>query len=160
MSMNVHSVHKNMVPHIATPCLFGCGLWPSLTLSRRTAWALDCCFAWTFGTVAVLAQGGGVDPPPRSRAVRGAHAVHTQCVGVVLWSQPRAKRGGLLQDPQRLRRPSLAASEEACQQHTICPGFVPNPTRCVPHGVHRAHARAPPSLLSLKTLLILQQTRV
>ena len=25
----------------------------------RTEWALNCCFAWTFGTAAVLAQGGG-----------------------------------------------------------------------------------------------------
>ena len=82
-SVIVHSVHHNIVPHITTPCgLVGGDVppWPTLPfpawLSRTalccrvcrarawaclsTGWALNRCFAWPFGTAAVLAQRGGV----------------------------------------------------------------------------------------------------
>ena len=82
MSVMVHSVHDHSVPRIATRCgLFGCDCrpWPTLpppawlsstVLCRRvcraqaraclsTGSALNRCFAWTFGTASVLAQGVG-----------------------------------------------------------------------------------------------------
>ena len=82
MSVMVHSVHDNIVPHSATPCgLFWCDFRPWLTLlfpawlscvmlccrvcgaqapaCLSTGWALNRCFAWIFRTAAVLAQGGG-----------------------------------------------------------------------------------------------------
>ena len=82
MLMIVHSVHNNIVPHMATPfCLFGCDFKPRLTLlfpawlprtllscgvcrtqtraCLSTGWAFNRCFAWTFGTATILAQGRG-----------------------------------------------------------------------------------------------------
>ena len=78
VSVMVHSIDNNIIPHIAAPrCLFGCDVGPWLTLpfpawllrtvlccraSRAcfsTGWALSRSFAWAFGTAAGLAQGGG-----------------------------------------------------------------------------------------------------
>ena len=78
MSVIMHSVHHNIVPHIAHAVLFGCDFQPRLTLqfpmwlSRivlcprmcrvqaqdclSTGWVLNRCFAWTFRTAGV--QGG------------------------------------------------------------------------------------------------------
>ena len=83
MSVIVHSVHNNIVPHIATPCsLFGWDFRPRLSLlfpARLSHTMLCCCVCrvqaqaclsmgwalsrwldWTFGTMALLAQGEGV----------------------------------------------------------------------------------------------------
>ena len=48
------------IPRIAvTYCaLLSCVSLASTGLSKH-GWALNCCCAWTFGTAAVLAQGGG-----------------------------------------------------------------------------------------------------
>ena len=104
MSVIVRSVRNN----ITAPCgLFGCDFrpWPTLPLSAwlsravlsfrlcraqaqpfvSVGWALSCCFAWTFGTAAVLVQGeGGIravraraPPPPRT---------HTHTHHMHLWT--------------------------------------------------------------------------
>ena len=85
MSVIVHSVHNNIVPHMATPCCFdlifghgshcysrhGCHVPCFAAVCRAqawsclsTGWALNRCFAWTFGTAAVLAQGGHIQHSP------------------------------------------------------------------------------------------------
>ena len=108
MSVIVHSVHNSIVPHIATPCsLSSCDFRPWLTMlfpawlscamlschvCRRQAraclskgWALNRCFAWTFGTSHACARGGVQILRGLQVLATGKHQAGVQCEKTESW---------------------------------------------------------------------------